>query len=103
MRTIEKWFVCKCPRDESGHVLLKEHVVLSEGFNTREMCEIEVRKYRGIYGNATCWVSARKMSVKVDPIESRAELKRLASYGESNYKEAKIWEAIAEYQRCNEW
>ena len=103
MRTIEKWFVAKCPRDEGGHVLLKEFVLISEGFNTREMAEIECRKQRAIWGNETVWVSIRKMDVKIDPIQNRAEMKRLASYGESNYAERKIFEAIAEYQRCNEW
>ncbi len=100
MKIVEKWFVVKCPRDEKGHVLIKEYTVISEGFRTREMCEIEVKKFREVYDNHIFFVSSRKMDVKID---NRAEMRRLETYGESNYAERKIFEAIAEYQRCNEW
>lgn len=76
----------------------KGHVTLSKEFRTYDMALIECRTMEAKPENKGKYLMVIRREVKAEPIPRSYEV-----YGESNYAERKIFEAIAEYQRCNEW
>lgn len=77
----------------------RKYLTLSSGFRSREMAVIEMRVLEAMPENDRLYITVRERMVTPEAIEVR----RLETYGESNYAERKIFDAIAEYQRCNEW
>jgi hypothetical protein len=96
MAKVEKWFVAEYIRKDCFHK--DGFIIFSEGFRTREMAEIECRMLRQNPENEGKHLMTIRREVKAEPIPRKYE-----AYGENNYAERKIFEAIAEYQRCNEW
>ena len=76
----------------------KGHEILSKEFRTYDMALIECRIMEAKPENEGKYLMVIERDVKAEPIPRKYE-----SYGERNYAERKIFEAIAEYQRCNEW
>lgn len=94
---VEKWYVCGLPRNENGTVSYKDEVVLSQGYNTREMAEIECRIIRQTIDNRVMYVGTRIHREKV-VIEKRYE-----SGYDYDCKLSRIYDAYNEYRRCEEW
>lgn len=91
--TVKRFFIEAYDREA------RKHLTLSRGFRTHEMAVIEMRALEAMPENERLYLYVMDRQIKPEPMEVR----RYECYGESNYAERKIFEAIAEYQRCNEW
>ena len=87
----EKWFVAE-------YLGNREHKMLSNGFRTYEMARIEYSAImKNFQGNRNMVVVIKK-AVKVEPLANRYKV-----LAERETVEIRIYEAYAEYRRCNEW
>ena len=96
MAMVKRYFVCEYVAPVRG--CKGEHIILSQGFRTYEMANIECRMMRQNPVNNNKCIMVISREVKAEPVPRRYE-----AYGEHNFKTAKIYEAYAEYLRCEEW